>query len=124
MDKPTRRPLLCRLPMVDLHIDERYHTRFNAEAFTSLCTAPHWDVLGLILVNHRTDDTYWVVDGATRVLALRHLDVEQVDAELVEGLTLDEERHWYEIRNTTFPKHPMDIYKAHLVAEGLTGPLS
>jgi hypothetical protein len=50
------------------------------------------------------------------VLALRRLDIEYVTAELVEGWTLDQEREVYAIRNTTFPKHPMDLYKALLVA--------
>ena len=77
-------------------------------------------VLGLILVNRRTDGTDWVVDGAARVLALRHLDVAEVRAELVEGWTLDQERAAYQLRNTTFPKHRMDLYKAQLLVQGLT----
>jgi hypothetical protein len=106
--------------MTEIHIDERYHTTLNADAFKSLCQGLNWQALGAIAVNRRDDGTYWVVDGATRVLALRHLDVAQVDAEVFEGMTLEEERELYQIRNTTFPKHPMDIYKAKLMAEGLT----
>jgi len=112
------------LPMVDIHIDTTYHTTINDKAFKSLCRELNPRALGFILVNRRTDGTYWVIDGATRVLALRHLDVEFVAAELVEGLTLEQERYAYQLRNTTFPKHPMDLYKAKLLAKGLTGHLS
>ena len=74
-------------------------------------------------MNRRADGTYWVIDGAARVLALRYLGIDQVRAELVEGWTLAQEREAYQIRNTTFPKHPMDLYTAHLLAEGLTDHL-
>jgi hypothetical protein len=108
--------------MVDLHIDATYHDTINDEAYESMCWQLHPIALGVILVNRRADGTYWVVDGATRVLALRTLDVETVAAEVVEGWTLEEEHTAYEIRNTTFPKHPMDLYKAKLVAAGITVP--
>jgi hypothetical protein len=120
MDEPT----LTMLPMVDIHIDATYHTSINDVAYESICRELFRAVLGFILVNRRTDGTYWVVDGATRVLALRRLGVESVVAELVEGWTLEQEREVYQLRNTTFPKHPADLYKAQLLANGLTDCLS
>ena len=116
-------PTVRTLPLTDLHIDATYHTTLNGEAVASLCHAFNPDALGLILVNRRADGTSWVVDGAARVLALRHLGMDQVRAELVEGWTLEQEREAYDIRNTTVPKHPMDLYKARLLAEGLTDHL-
>jgi len=116
-------PTVRTLPLTDLHIDATYHTTLNGEAVASLCHAFNPDALGLILVNRRADGTYWVVDGAARVLALRHLGMDQVRAELVEGWTLEQERAAYTRRNTTVPQHPMDLYTARLLAEGLTDHL-
>jgi hypothetical protein len=84
--------MVTTLPLLDLHIDATYHTTLNREAFESLCQDLIPGVLGFILVNRRADGTYWVIDGATRVLALRFLEVEYVNAELVEGWTLERER--------------------------------
>jgi hypothetical protein len=112
-------PTVTTLPMVDLHIDATYHTTLNGEAFESLCQAFNPAALGWILVNRRADGTSWVIDGATRVLALRSWGVKHVVAEVVEGWTLEQERAAYRSRNPTFPQYPMDLYTARLVAEGL-----
>src|SRR5215831_12086159 len=93
------------LPLTDLHIDATYHTTLNGEAVASLCHAFTPDAFGLILVHRRADGTSWVVDGAARVLALRHLGRDQVRAELVEGWTLEQERAAYTRRNTTPVRH-------------------
>jgi hypothetical protein len=121
-DTPPPRPRVMRLPMVDLHIDATYHPTVNAAAFWSLVRDFRPGAEGIILVNRRVDGTDWVVDGATRVLAFRQLDLPDIRAEVVEGRTLEQEREAYRVRNTAFPKHPMDLYKAQLVAEGLTLP--
>ena len=117
---PLSRVIL--LPMVDLHIDVTYHDPVNEAAYTSICRAFHPKALGLLLVHQRPDGTYWVVDGATRVRALRTLGVAQVAAEVVEGWTIAQERTAYALRNTTVPKYSMALYKARLFSAGLLTP--
>jgi hypothetical protein len=112
-------PRMMRLPMDELHIDATYHPTVNAEAFWSILRDFLPQAVGIMLVHRRSDGTDWVVDGATRVLAFRHLDLPDIRAEVVEGWTLEQERDAYQLRNTIFPKHPMDIYKAQLLASGI-----
>lgn len=115
-------PCIVELPLDEIHIDATYTTTFNPNVLRSMCDHLRPELLGILLVNRRTDGSYWVIDGATRVLVLRQMEIGSVSVELHEGMSWEDERAVYELRRTTFEKHPMDLYKAQLVASGLSIP--
>ena len=55
--------------------------------------------LGVLVVNHRTDGTYAIIDGQHRLAALRIMGVAQARCIVLEGMTLEEEADYFRFQN-------------------------
>ncbi len=81
------------------------------------------ELLGLVVVNHRKDGTYKVIDGQHRVALIREVgwDDQQILCEVFERLTLVEEAKEFLGRNARISVRTFDKFRIRIAAAE-TGP--
>lgn len=75
-----------------LHCDPSYQRGVtNARDVRKMVESYNDDLWVVIVVSHRKDGSYWVIDGWHRTLAAKELGLETVECKVYEGLTIQEE---------------------------------
>lgn len=74
------------------------------------------DIAGVITLSKRSDQTLWIIDGQNRVGAALMAGVPELEADIREGLTLEEEAKLFDELNSTHTNvSAIDRFKARLV---------
>lgn len=103
-----------------LRLDPTYQPSLRLRAAQKIADNLDWNMLGLVIVNRRAGErVYYVIDGNTRVAALRMAGEEMAPCEIHEGLTNEEEAELCVSlqveRRAIFAS--FDLYRARQVAQ-------
>jgi len=96
-------PVIKSIRVDHLTVDRRVQRAMDPHRVRSIATALDFAALGTLIVSHREDNTYHVVDGQTRAAALKeagHGDYD-ADCKVFTGLTLAEEAKLFRLYNNT-----------------------
>lgn len=110
-------PPTAWLSVADLQVDYSYQHRPYARAIQDLDKNYQVDYSGFILVNERTDQTYWVIDGQTRCAVHASRGYRWIKAEMLRGLSQAEEAEVYLLKCINAKRIPVDFFLAEYVAK-------
>ncbi len=114
--KPTKIPEIAWLAVTDLQVDHSYQHDSYEWAIEEILVGFRPEFSGLILVNIRTDGRKFILDGATRwQVRLRRGD-RWILAEIVRGLTPEQEADVYLIKADNKVRAPIDWFVAEVRA--------
>ena len=103
----------------DIHIDLEYQRHLNEQRAQAMAKAFDWNLAMMLGVNERTLGNYWAFDGQHRLRAIRIAfgDDERVACYVTHSLSVkDEARLFYMLQTTRRPLHPVERFRAQLVA--------
>lgn len=74
--------------------------------------------LGSVLLSDRKDGTYAIVDGQHRLAAVRQMNIDEIHAVILEGLTVEQEADLFRTQNeNVVPPNAIDQFRAGVVAK-------
>ena len=120
MKKTTADVRIASIPTEELFVDT--YQRINIKMPKVLRIVNQFDpgILGIIKVSRR-DGKYYVIDGQHRVLACKMMNVSTMKAEVIEGLTIEEEAEKFLKMNgangEVTPLSAFDVFNAKVVAK-------
>jgi hypothetical protein len=116
--KPSREALpdIDWLPVADLLVDYGYQHRPYVSAIEALRKEYHETHSGFILVNHRSDNTYWIINGQTRQEVHKQLGLRWIRAEVLHNLTQAQEAEVYLFKCINAKRMPVDFFLAEYMA--------
>ncbi|MEU5258962.1 DUF6551 family protein [Amycolatopsis sp. NPDC021455] len=103
--------------MDHLTVDRRVQRAIDPKRARAIAAELDFAALGTLIVSHRADGTFHVVDGQTRVAALKeagHGEYE-ADCKLFEGLTLAEEAKLFRLYNNTKTVRPTSKFTVRVI---------
>jgi hypothetical protein len=98
-----KEPLSKSLPADHFMVDRKVQRGLKSERVRHIAATFNRVALGTITVSHRADGTYHVIDGQTRVAAMKELGIgdQEVPCLVHEDLTLAEEALLFRLHNDT-----------------------
>jgi hypothetical protein len=114
-DVPQIHPMR-RLPVAALRVDYDYQHRPYASAVDELRKHFQIEWCGPILVNRRESGDQFVIDGSTRLQVHIDLHYSHIVAEVVEGLTQQQEAQVYSLKAINRQRVPIDLFRGRCVA--------
>jgi hypothetical protein len=116
--KPSREalPTIDWLAVADLQVDYSYQHQPYASAIEALNKDFQEDHSGFILVNQRADGTLWVLDGQTRRAVHINRQLRWIKAEMLYGLTQEQEAEVYLLKCINAKRMPVDFFLAEYIA--------
>jgi len=109
-------PMVMKLVVSELLVDYVYQHKPYRDAILDLGKNFQAHLCGLILVNIRADGRKFIIDGASRVQV--HIDkgIRYIWAEVMRGLTVQQEAAVYLIRAKNKQRQPVDWFHASVIA--------
>jgi hypothetical protein len=104
-------PVIRELPVEILNIDMSYQDRPRERIVNQIATEFQEALLGVLKISQRPDGTYWVADGATRVLGILRRDEKHrlVRCEIFQTKGQQAEALLFAWSNSTRSKQPIKL---------------
>jgi uncharacterized protein DUF6551 len=112
-----KQPVAKDLRVSQLMVDRKVQRGLKAERVRKIAESFNEIALGTVIVSGRTDGTYHIIDGQTRVAAMKQLgmDDDVVSCLVHEGLTLSEEAILFRLHNDTKQVQPITKFLVRVV---------
>jgi hypothetical protein len=91
---------ICELPISSLFVDVRYQRTSSQARIKEIATSLDLRALGVLIVSAHSNDRYAVIDGQTRLAALRKRDVTHVWCMVHRDLSVEDEAQIFLACNT------------------------
>jgi hypothetical protein len=114
--KPSRLPEFAWLLVKELQIDRTYQHKPYDRAIEELLADFKPELSGPIFVNVRVDARKFIIDGATRWQVRERRGDRWILAEIVRGLTLQQEAEAYIVKAQNKQRQPIDWFVAEVAA--------
>jgi hypothetical protein len=114
--KPAGLPEIQWLPVTELLIDYTYQHRSYEWAVEEILADFRPELSGLILVNIRPDGKIFILDGATRWAVRARRQDRWILAEVMRGMTPQQEAAAYLVKAQNKPRQPIDWFVAEVAA--------
>ena len=114
--RPEALPEIAWLEVAELKVDHSYQHPPYVGAIEQLHREykPEWS--GFILVNERADGSLWIVDGQTRRAVHERRGLAYIRAEILRGLTPEQEAVVYLVKCKNTQRVPVDAFLAEYAA--------
>ena len=112
-----KHPVIKPIRVDHLTVDPRVQRALDIGRVRRIAAAVDFAALGTLIVSHREDDTFHVVDGQTRVAALKESGngEYEADCKVFEGLSLAEEAKLFRLYNDTKQVKPTTKFIVRVV---------
>jgi hypothetical protein len=110
-------PASKALVVDQLTVDRRVQRGLDTRRVDKIAEDFNRDAVGVLIVSHRDDGTYHVVDGQTRVAAMRKLNLgtEKVQCFVHEGLSLPQEAALFRYHNDSKKTQPITNFMMKVI---------
>lgn len=112
-----RRKMIARVPIDLMEVDMTYQREMKNNILVDVFDE---DKCAMLTLGHRKgENIFWIIDGQNRAYAALKNGITDLDAEIFEGTTLEEEAEMFAMQNNgTKRLHAYDLFKSNVAAGG------